>query len=126
MVDQSAFTPRTFPNLLTGAMAAATALGLILSLLRFARLPKPDKTAEKEVRTGKDWIILFIPYIIYGIIIVYSVLFEKLGYIWATLLIPPVLMFLFGCRKWYLYLCVYGFSALMYVLFKYVLYVPLR
>lgn len=124
LVDDSTFTARTFPNLLTGAMAIATALGLITSIRKFVALPKPE---EERVRKSRhDWVILAVPYLTFLIILVYAVLFEKLGYIWGTLIVPPILMFLFGCRKWYMYAGVYGFAALMYLLFKFVLYVPLR
>lgn len=123
--DNSNFTPQTFPNLLTCAIALASAIGLISSLVKYIRLRSALPAEEKTPMGRQQLAALLIPYLTFAIIIVYCVLFEGIGYIWATLIVPPILMFLFGCRKWYLYLVVYGFNALMYVLFRFVLYVPL-
>jgi len=119
------FTPQTFPNLLTGCIAIAAAIGLVTSIVKYVKLRQPGGTGEKAPFGRHEVLTLLLPYLTFVIIIVYSVLFEHLGYIWATLIVPPIMMLLFGCRKWYFYAAVYGFSALMYVLFRFVLNVPL-
>lgn len=126
----SSFTPRTFPNLLTIGIALASAIGLISSCIKYAKLMRTetkDTTEKKPVKkTAHEWLILFAPYITFVILVVYGILFEKLGYIVSTLLLVPALTFLFGSRKWQHIAIVYAFAALMFVLFKFVLLVPLR
>ncbi|MBU9746880.1 tripartite tricarboxylate transporter TctB family protein [Lachnospiraceae bacterium ASD3451] len=121
----SDFTPRTFPNLLTMGIAIAAACGLATSAIKYSRFKSKESKTERTSFSRRDAAVLLAPYLTFILIIVYGVLFEKTGYILSTLLVPPVLMLLLGCRKWQLYLAVYGFAALMYVLFRFVLYVPL-
>lgn len=124
LVDETEFTPQTFPNLLTGGIAIASLVGLISSIIKYRKLEKQAPKGKKPMEKH-ELITLLVPYVTFAVIIIYNILFEKLGYIWATLVVAPIMMFLFGCRKWYFYLSVYGFAALMYVLFKFVLNVPL-
>lgn len=125
----SHFTPQTFPNLLTLGIAFCSALGLITSLIKYPKLKaQEEKTeqAEKKPKSKLDYMIALAPYITFVLLFGYCLLFEKIGFIISTLIIAPILMFLFGGKKWYQLLFIYAFAALMFVLFKFVLLVPLR
>lgn len=125
LMGNSDFTPRTFPNLLTGGIALVSAIGLITSAVKYARLDKAARKSEKKPLTRQDVLALLIPYLIFAVIAGWCAIFERAGYIWSAVIAPPVMMLLFGCRKWYYYLIVYGFAAAMYLLFKFALRVPL-
>lgn len=122
----SSFTPRTFPNLLTVGIAICSAIGLTSTCLKYRKIRCTVMKEEKKKRTKHEWMTMLAPYITFAILIVYYVLFEKLGYIISTLLLAPALLLLFGSKKWQHLAVIYGFAALMFVLFKYVLLVPLR
>lgn len=125
--SDSSFTPQTFPNLLTGGIALCSAIGLIASCVKYRKVrPAPQKKAEKPHRSRHEWMSLLAPYITFVLLIVYCILFESLGYLLSTLLIAPVLVLFFGGKKWWHVAVVFGFALLMFVLFKYVLLVPLR
>ena len=57
---------------------------------------------------------------------VYGLLFKTFGIVAASLIVPPVILFLLRCRKWYMYLILYAFFGLMYALFTMVLHVPIK
>lgn len=122
----SSFTPQTFPNLLTIGIALCAAIGLVSSCVKYARIRHTVVKEEKTPRTRHEWMILLAPYITLAILIVYCILFEKLGFIISTLLLVPALVLLLGSKKWQHIAVVYAFAALMFVLFKYLLLVPLR
>lgn len=122
----SNFTPRTFPNLLTIGVAISAAIGLVSTCLKYGKARHAVVKEEKKKRTKHEWMTLLAPYITFAVLIVYCALFENLGYIVSSLLLVPTLLLLFGSRKWSHAAIVYGFAALMFVLFKYVLLVPLR
>ncbi len=67
-----------------------------------------------------------IPLGVFALALVYALLFKYIGFIPATILVPPVLLLLLGCRKWYFYAAVYVFSAVMYAVFRFVLLVPIK
>ena len=81
---------------------------------------------EPVVRTRRETVGLFIPFIIFALILVYAVLFIQIGFIPATVIVPPVILFAVGCRKWSYYGIYYAFAAVMYLLFRCVLLVPIR
>ena len=66
------------------------------------------------------------PFIVFALVLLYAVLFMMIGFIPATLVVPPVILFVIGCRKWHYYPIYYVFAALMYLLFRYILLVPIR
>ena len=65
-------------------------------------------------------------YIVFLLVLLYGILFAKLGFIAATAIVPPVILLVIGCRKWHYYLIYYAFAAALYALFKYLLLVPIR
>lgn len=128
-IAQSDFTQRTFPNLLLGGMTIVSAAGAVTSLVKFVRLRGAQKPAEgseqSQKKTANELMVLLAPYLTFAVIAVYCVLFVEIGFVWSSLLLPLALLPMFRCKKWWYYLIVYGFYALIYILFKLILYVPL-
>lgn len=128
-VAQSDFTQRTFPNLLLGGMAIVSAAGAVTSLVKFVRLRRAQKpegaSGQARKKTAHEIMILLAPYLTFAVIAAYCVLFVEIGFVWSSLLLPLALLPMFRCRKWWYYLIVYGFYAVIYILFKVILYVPL-
>lgn len=123
-----AFSPDTFPNAVTILFVLASLCGLALSISRYSlavkREGKPGKNAVP--RTRKEIIGEFMPFIVFALVLVYAVLFMKVGFIFATAVIPPVILFVIGCRTWRYYPIYYVFAAFMYLLFRSILMVPIR
>ena len=122
------FSPDTFPNAVTILFILASLAGLILAIYHYCKAVKAEGKPVKEpvVRTRRETVGLFIPFIIFALILVYAVLFIQIGFIPATVIVPPVILFAVGCRKWSYYGIYYVFAAVMYLLFRYVLLVPIR
>ena len=81
---------------------------------------------ERERKTREQWADALLPYGIFVLIVVYGLLFKTFGIVAASLIVPPVILFLLRCRKWYMYLILYAFFGLMYALFTMVLHVPIK
>lgn len=126
----TSFSSRTFPNIVAIAVFIVASIGLIKAVIGLAehrRAVPPEVTLPKN-RPGSNKAIIrqMIPFIVYALIVVYCILFEVIGYIYATLIIPPLLMFVIGCRKRRYYLYMYAFGALLYLVFKVGLRIPMR
>lgn len=119
-----AFTSRTFPSILAGVLSLFSLVGLVgagrrLFLLRKEQAGRAEPASRVELK-------LFIrPLVMFAAAAVYGWLFTQLGYVISTLIACPVILGILGCRKWQYYLCVYAFAAVVYVVFKVVLMVPL-
>lgn len=123
-----AFSPDTFPKFATVVFIVASVLGLIVSSLDYVKAVKVDgvPVKVKTKKTKRDVYAFFIPYIIFVLCIVYAIMFKSVGVIISTAIIPPIVMFCMGCRKWKSYAILYTFAAVLFVLFKFVLQVPLH
>ena len=95
-------------------------LGLIKELTALARLPKSSEKSEKlDLRRELTPLLLTVAAIIY------YVLFNKIGFIWSTVIMVPLTLGILRCRKWQYYLYVYLFSFFIYAVFVFVLKVML-
>ena len=117
------FSPDTFPKLLAVVIAAVSVIGLIYSLSRFIIVSKKEQNGEEKAESKKGW---WIPYAVVILILAYIICFDKIGFIPATIIFPPLVLFVIGGRNWKHYLIYFIFAAVMYVLFKYVMLVPIR
>lgn len=124
----SSFTPRTFPVILFAVITACAAVGLVKSIVLYTR----EKRQEQETpapgwhdKSRKGKIAVFMPWICLLLCFCYAVIFSKFGFIAATLIIPPAILLVLGCRKWQHYLYVYAFCGVMYLIFTLVLKVHL-
>ncbi len=113
---------RSFPYMASVVMGAAAAIQLIVNSIKLIVIKAKNREMpgikiewNKELRT----IAAFILCVLYGL------LFVNIGYIYATLIVPPIMLALLGSRKWQHYLSLYIVGAIMYVLFIYVLRIRL-
>lgn len=122
------FSPDTFPNILTIMFVGASVLGLLLAIFRYFKFVKeygkPD--AEKTQMSTRERVGIFVPYVVFLIIVAYAIAFKHVGFIVATLIFPPLTLLLVQCKKWHYYVIYYVFATLMYLLFIFVLKVPIR
>lgn len=123
MLAKEYITPRTFPTATCVILAVLSIIGLIHSLFKYSKLEKV--TEEKTHKTKEEIYDSVFPFLIFALILVYALMFKHLGFIWASIVIPPVILFLLNCRKWYMYLALYAFAAVVYIIFTFVLHVPL-
>lgn len=122
------FDPDTFPNFATIFFMVAALMGLVGSIIRYVKAVKVEgkPVKEKVERTQREKVGIWMPYIVFALVLVYIILFSKIGFIPATAIIPPIILFVIGCRKPHFYLYYYIFVSLMYLLFRFVLSVPIR
>lgn len=122
------FSPDTFPRLLTLVFIVCAVLHVLSSIFQLFRTIRKEEQCEKS-KISFGWHGLYaqlIPYIIFGIALLYVIGFQHFGFVWATIMIPPVVLLVLRCYKWYFYVITYAFAALMYALFRLVLQVPLH
>lgn len=127
------FSPDTFPRFAAIVFFLA-ALGGLANALRLYRGEKQkekeqeskERGMEKHSRTKKEIFAELVPYLVFGLVFVYGILFSKIGFVPATVIIPPLVLFLIGCRKWHYYGIFYAFAGILYLLFRYILLVPIR
>ena len=119
------FSPDTFPKLLTKVLALFSGAGLVFSVVRYWAYSRKAATAQQEppTKSNRGWAI---PFVVVALILAYILCFDLIGFIPATLVFPPLVLFVIGGRNWKHYLVFYIFAAVMYVLFKYIMLVPIR
>ena len=117
------FSPDTFPKLLSKVIAFFSAIGLVFSIVRYSKHRK--STADEQDNTGSKKGIA-IPFIVVALILAYIICFDLIGFIPSTIVFPPLVLFVIGGRNWKHYLIYFIFAAVMYVLFKYIMLVPIR
>lgn len=123
MLTKEYITPRTFPTAICIVLVVLSVIGLINSFLKYSKV---EKTDEEKVRKTKEEIYNSVfPFLIFALALVYALMFKYLGFIWASVIIPPIILYLLNCRKWYMYLALYVFAAVVYIVFTVVLHVPL-
>ena len=126
-----AFSPDTFPNAVTILFILASAVGLLLAIARYRKAiaqakvsPELEPKATKKTKT--EIIGILVPFIVFALVVLYAVLFMIIGFIPATIIVPPIILLAIGCKKWNYYVIYYVFAGLMYLLFRYILLVPIR
>ena len=122
------FSPDTFPRLITRVMIFVSSVGLVYSVVRLILNIKQYGRAEKNIGSlTKERIIqTIIPFIVVMLILLYIICFDKIGFILSTAIFPPLILYVIRGRNWKHYLIYFCFAALMYLLFKYIMLVPIR
>lgn len=122
------FSPDTFPRLLTIVFIVCAVVNALSSALRLAKARREEKRKEEQEKAlpRNGLYPMLIPYLMFAVAVLYVFLFQRLGFLWATIIVPPLILLLLKCRKWYFYVITYLFAALMYALFRLALQVPLR
>lgn len=109
---------RTFPYFAAWVMGAAALGEAILNAHRYWSLSKEEKAEECH---NIQWRWEFRALAVFGLCVAYTVLFDVIGYLPATFLVPPLVLYVMGARKWQHYLSVYAVAIIVYVVFRYVL-----
>ena len=113
---------RTFPYFATALVALAALGELIQSAIEYISLRRQGKTAEK---IAIEWKKELRAVIIFVLCLVYAIIFSTLGYVIATIIVPPIMLFVMGNRNWVHYISIYALGGIMYALFVYLLRIPL-
>ena len=121
------FTSRTFPQILAIIVAIASLLGVANTAYRFFKIKKtmPGGATVPKEKSGTSILQVVYPYFICGIIILYGVLFDKIGFAVSTLVMAPALLFLLGCKNWKHYVAILVFTGAVFIIFRYGLKVML-
>jgi len=126
---QEAFNPDTFPKFVTIVFFLACVGGAINAARLYRQAVKTESAKEKAERrklSRKELLTKLMPYIIFALTLVYGLLFKFIGFIPATALMIPVFLLVIGCRRLSYYAIVYMFTAGLYLLFRFVVHVPIR
>ena len=126
MQAAESFTARTFPTIIAWGILFFSVIGLMSAIVRYISVRKEEGPIEHSKENKEKIIDILFPYIMYVLILIYGILFQNFGYIISTAIVPPIMLFSMKCRKWYMYVALYVFAALVYVLFKFVLKVPIK
>jgi hypothetical protein len=119
------FTSRTFPRFLMVSLFVVAVVMFLEALYRDIKLRQ--QTPRNQEKSAKDLVALYVmPLVAFALILAYALLFKYVGVIPATAVFIPAFLALFRCKKWSYYAGAYGFCAVLYLVFVYILHVPLR
>ena len=118
----SGVNSRTFPYFASVIIGSAALIQLVNNIRKLIILKRSQEEVIKQKTVWANEIRMLI---VFGLCAAYGVLFVTIGYIYATIIIPPIILFVLGSRKWYHYVTVYGVGALMYVIFQFLLRIRL-
>lgn len=118
----SSVNSRWFPYLTAGLIGVISLVELIVSLRRYLQLKRESTEAPSE-KTKKTGISkgAFRAAAVFALFVLYAVAFDKFGFVIATLVVPPIALFVNGGRKWTYYVSFYVVAAVTYFLFVYAL-----
>ena len=119
-VDQS-FNAQTFPFFAAWVILIPGVILTISSAVKLIRL-KSEGTIKLPPVKFRDELRAIA---LIALFFLYVLLFATLGYIPATVIVPPLVLWLLGSRDWRYYAAVYGVGVVVYVAFKYLMSVPL-
>ena len=129
VLQGGSFTPRTLPLLVVSAMLVCCVLGLAGSVLTYWKLRRAGEALEKNRKwsemSRREKLAEFMPLFAFLLCVLYYLLFSYAGFLVATIVVPPLALLAMGDFNWRHYLYVYGFCAVMYLVFTFVLKVHL-
>lgn len=119
---------RTFPKFTAVAMGIVAASFLVYSLVQYAKARKKlRKEGASELgtpkKTGTSGYLM--GFAVFGLFVLYGIILVTLGYLVASILVPPIILFVIGDRKKLHYVYVYVFAALLFAIFEWLLKVRL-
>ncbi|MBO4716462.1 MAG: tripartite tricarboxylate transporter TctB family protein [Spirochaetales bacterium] len=118
-----------FPLFSCWIIVIAASLLVASSAFKLVKLLREAKQAESSAVEKKpnkaNWINELRAVLLMILCALYMLLFVKIGYIWSTLIVPPLMLLLLGGKTWKAFVSVYGFGVVIYVIFKFVMKVPL-
>lgn len=130
VLQGGSFTPSTLPLMVIWALMACCVCGLVTSVIRYVSLRRAGEE-EGAVRrwrdlSGQEKRAELTPLLAFLLCLLYYLLFTRAGFIPATVIVPPLVLLVLGDLKWRHYLYVYGFCAVMYLVFTMILRVHLH
>jgi hypothetical protein len=118
------FSSRSFPYITTGLIGVAAMIQVIVSIISYLKIRKKHmETKEKQPNKNMYGEVLSI--VIFMLFVAYAFIFSKFGFIIASVIIPPIILFVLKSEKKVYYVSVYGFIALVFVVFQYLLKIQL-
>jgi len=115
------FTSRTFPYLLFFVMGVAALIGIVQTVIKIRRVTQPEE--QQGIKDILQNILL--PVYFFLLAIGYAMMFDRFGYAIATAIMIPVYLVSLKCKKWYYYAITYGVGITVFVVFKFLLNIPL-
>ena len=117
----SGVNSRSFPQLAAWIILIPAILLSVTSGFQLLKMGKAEKQANSSIRWRDELRAIGL----IALFFLYAVLFNYVGYIVATVVVPPLVLLLLGSRNWKHYTAVYGVGIAVYILFKFVMQVPL-
>lgn len=122
---------RFFPQVIAIAIVAISVLMFANNYLLYLHDKRTEALHPTQIPqasakpSATDWINERRAFILLGIILLYALLFKPLGFLISTVLATTGILVALKVRKIWSYVIVYTFSAVIYLIFKFVLYVRL-
>jgi hypothetical protein len=122
--ESSSITTRTFPLLATGLIGFSALIHSISYFFKYLKIREAEKDSEESstkvnMKGELKALLVFVLFLVYGI------LFDLFGFVISSLLIPPLVLFSLGSRNKYHYISIYVFSILIFLIFQFLLNIPL-
>ena len=119
----NAGSARIFPQFIGVGLMVLSFLLILETFISYKKSKKEGGPEEEKVKRekGKENVVI----IFAAMVLVYILLFDKLGYIITTIGVTTGALFLFRVKKAYYYLIVYGVDILVYFAFTKLLFVQL-
>lgn len=118
----SGVTSRTFPRFACGVAALAAIGEMVQSMLKYRTLTREH---VQKVKVPIQWKGDLRALAIFALCVIYALLFSTIGYIGATIIVPPFMLLTLGNRNWKHHLSVYGVGIAMYIIFRSLLKITL-
>jgi hypothetical protein len=120
----SSYTAQTFPYLLGYIFLGVSILGTITTGLKLWKSRNAEKLENPE-KKGIEWKPVVRTFLMILTVFGYYLIFKWLGFIIATVIAMPLLLLILANKKWWNLLYLYLFSALVFVVFRYVLIIQI-
>ena len=121
--SESAIDSRWFPYVVSGGIGALALAELIISLVKLRRSATENGVEKKSSEDTKG---ILRALAVFGLFVVYALAFNYIGFIPASIVIPPIVLFIMGGRNWKYYVSYLVMVAIVYVIFVYGLNINIR
>lgn len=118
----STMDSRWFPTVVSVLIGLLAAFELVTNIIKLKN-EKSSENADNVESADKKGMIKSLA--VFALFVLYLVLFANFGFIISSILVPPVVLFILGGRKWQYYLCYFIVVAITYVIFMYALNIML-
>ena len=130
LAKNAVFSNRTFPQFTMAVIFIAATVGFIEAALRYKRAKVAEGASSDskfDLRSNTMPLLGFVVILAYALMFHYvSIAFRGYGLILSTIVFIPVVFLTIRCKNPKYYAAAYTFAAFMYLIFKFILKVPLR